>query len=229
MIFIRLIEWKLITGWLNAQENDKILDVACGYGELSYKISNKFKCNVYGIDLSQNLIKKATEINQEAGNSKCHFSVANAESLPFDDDFFDGVISSSALEHFTNDETALNEIKRVLKPNGNIVMTVDSLSYPITEDLKVIHKEKYGVEKYYSYQSLNEVCERVGLKITKYEYIVKSSIGSVFYNYIIIKKGMPLYLAPISLIVYPICLLSDKISRNDFGYSLIVECKIIGE
>ncbi len=229
MIFVRLIEWKLIISWLDALEYDKVLDVACGYGELSYKISKQFKCSVYGIDISPKLVKKATKINQELGNKKCYFYVSNAESLPFDDDFFERIVSSSALEHFKNDETALKEMKRVLKPNGNIVMTVDSLSYPLNKDLNLIHKEKFGVETYYTYQTLKGICEKVGLEITKHEYIIKSSVSSMFYNYIIIKKGMALYLTPISLIGYYICLFSDKISNDRFGYSLCVECKIIGE
>jgi len=103
------------------QAEEKILDSGCANGRL-YEILKEKKIDYYGIDISENLIKIAQNKYPEA-----KFQVANALNLPFQDNFFDKVFSISVLHNIPSKEFKiqyLQEIKRVLKPNGFLILRV---------------------------------------------------------------------------------------------------------
>ena len=103
------------------QAKEKILDSGCANGRL-YEILKEKKIDYYGIDISENLIKIAQNKYPEA-----KFQVANALNLPFQDNFFDKVFSISVLHNIPSKEFKiqyLQEIKRVLKPNGFLILRV---------------------------------------------------------------------------------------------------------
>ncbi len=99
-----------------------ILDVGCGNGEVTKVILSRRKIKFdVGIDLS------AKEI-EFAKNSDCFKKclVGDVYSLPFKKGTFATVFSNSVIEHIPNLETALSEMSRVLKKNGQFVITVPS-------------------------------------------------------------------------------------------------------
>jgi len=101
---------RLISKYLKVREKDLLLDIGCGTG-----ISTRFfKCKSIGIDNSKGMLKKA--------GKNCVFG--DAESLPFKDKMFDIVISVTAMHNFKDTETSIKEIKRVLKRNGKVAVTL---------------------------------------------------------------------------------------------------------
>ena len=96
---------KLIKKYLKTKPDDKLLDVGCGTG----LTTQPWKCKRYGIDPAKKLLEKAREKNNIT------YKLAKAESIPFKDNFFDIVISITAIQNFSNIEKALKEIKRVGK------------------------------------------------------------------------------------------------------------------
>ncbi|WP_036480249.1 class I SAM-dependent methyltransferase [Myxosarcina sp. GI1] len=101
--------------------NEKVLDVACGTGELAKLILEQNSSQqISGIDLSANMLQVAREKCREYSNVE--FQQATASKLPFDDESFDLVICASALHYFENPQLALLEIKRVLKTNGRLII-----------------------------------------------------------------------------------------------------------
>jgi ubiquinone/menaquinone biosynthesis C-methylase UbiE len=100
----------------------KVLDAGCGGGRnLIYFLRNDYE--VYGIDPNPNAVSAVKQLSQTLShaNSKENFVVASAENLPFDDNYFDLVISSAVLhfasnpDHFDN---MIHSMWRVLKPGG---------------------------------------------------------------------------------------------------------------
>ncbi len=89
----------------------RVLEVGCGQGHLTRALAAQ-GVDIIGIDANPN----APEI---AGNGLVRWM--NAESLDFEDNTFDVVISVHALEHIPDLESALSEIARVLKPGGEAV------------------------------------------------------------------------------------------------------------
>lgn len=94
-----------------------ILDFGCGDGWVSIDLAHKGH-EVYGIDISIELVNKARKWAEESGVShKAHFEEMTGENLLYQDNFFDAVVGSAVLHH-TDFELALNSIYRVLKPGG---------------------------------------------------------------------------------------------------------------
>ena len=85
--------------------------------------------NVTGIDVAPAIVAEA-----ETRNPGMEAVVANVRSLPFDEASFDIVFSGSTLDHFesaANIQTALGELRRVLRPGGTLILTLDNPANPI--------------------------------------------------------------------------------------------------
>ncbi len=106
------------------QKGEKILDAGCGHGYL-YPAFKEKQVQYYGVDFSEKLIKIAQK-NFPEGN----FFVANILNLPFSDNFFDKVFSISVLHHIPSEKFRIRffeELKRVLKPKGKLILRVWNL------------------------------------------------------------------------------------------------------
>ncbi len=98
----------------------KVLDVGCGNGYVLSKYAWE-GAEVYGIDITQagiDLCRKRFEYSQLNGD----FQVADAQDIPFPDNTFDCVCSMGVLHHVPNTQNALDEIYRVLKPGGRLIV-----------------------------------------------------------------------------------------------------------
>jgi ubiquinone/menaquinone biosynthesis C-methylase UbiE len=107
--------------WAQLDPNSTVLDVACGTGTFERLVLLEQPTqSIIGVDLSNKML--------EIAQQKCHgypnisFQNASAVALPFSDRSFDVVVSASALHYFDDPIAALIEMKRVLKPEGELVM-----------------------------------------------------------------------------------------------------------
>ena len=225
--FIRQMEWRNMLDWLEPKEGERILDIACGGGTLSLKIAEK-GCEVYGVDLSEDAINSAKRL-AEREKIACEFKVGSAEDLPYPDGYFDKVVCSSSLEHFKDDMKALKGMYRVLKPNGSVVLTTDSFTYPIGDELKEMHRKIAYISNYYTIEKLKERFEIAGFEMNQSKYLLNSGITSFFFKVgIKIKWSGKLWMV-VSFIAYPLCLVSDRLfGVKDKGYTLIAEGKKAG-
>lgn len=97
-----------------------VLDVGCGTGVLLEAILRRFPTvQVTGVDLSPSMLHFARQRLPD------HIRLVEgpAEDLPVDDARFDLVVSCSAFHYFDRPDKALDEMKRVLKPGGQLVIT----------------------------------------------------------------------------------------------------------
>lgn len=99
--------------WLNAQPGEYILDLGCGDGQLSQRITNT-GAHVLGVDASAEMVVAARERGIEAEQAK-------AEALPFRDATFDAVFSNAALHWVRGQDAMLAQVYRVLKSGGRFV------------------------------------------------------------------------------------------------------------
>ena len=100
-----------------------VLDVACGTGDMVVELCKK-GCTVTGVDLSEEMLDIAKRKTASATFllAPCTFHLGNAEALPFADGEFDAVTCAFGVRNFVHLEKGLNEMLRVLKPGGMMVI-----------------------------------------------------------------------------------------------------------
>jgi len=103
----------------------RVLDLACGSGRHTLYLA-KLGFEVYGIDISEEGIKIAKSL-LDKNNIYAELTIGSMyEKLPYDNNFFDGIICIRSLNHSTieNIRKAIGEMERVLKPEGLVYITV---------------------------------------------------------------------------------------------------------
>jgi ubiquinone/menaquinone biosynthesis C-methylase UbiE len=106
------------------QKSPLILDVATGTGRLPLAMVRhpQFEGRVVGVDLSRKMLHYATK-NLYPYEERVDFIWSPAEKLPFEDDTFDVVTCLEALEFMTRPKAVLEELVRVLRPGGLLLVT----------------------------------------------------------------------------------------------------------
>ena len=103
---------------------ERILDVGCGDGNFSVLLKEACKAKeVYGIEISE----KGVEMARKNG-VKCYQLDVDEEDFPFEDNYFDAVTAFEIIEHLFDPDHFLEEVYRVLKPNGIFVLSTPNLA-----------------------------------------------------------------------------------------------------
>jgi len=95
------------------------LDIACGEGYGAYLLGQS-ALQVFGMDIDEKVIRFAKEKYKK---DNLEFKPGNIENTEFEDYSFDVVISFETIEHLDNHVAAMSEIKRILKPDGILIMS----------------------------------------------------------------------------------------------------------
>ena len=103
---------------LNIANETKVLDVACGTGDICFEILKYHSVSVTGLDLSQNMINLANEKANKRNQANVTFIHGDAENLPLESNSIDYLTISYGFRNISNYEIALSEFYRVLKPKG---------------------------------------------------------------------------------------------------------------
>ncbi|KAK8471906.1 hypothetical protein PHAVU_002G064000 [Phaseolus vulgaris] len=152
--------WKrMAVSWTGAKLGDRVLDVCCGSGDLSFLLSHK----VIGLDFSKDQLSIASS-RQQLLSKKCFTNIewveGDALDLPFMDGWFDAITMGYGLRNVVDKHKAMQEIFRVLK-TGSTVSILDfnksneSLTSAITEwmidNVVVPVASGYGLSEEYKY------------------------------------------------------------------------------
>jgi ubiquinone/menaquinone biosynthesis C-methylase UbiE len=122
---------RLAVEQLDLPDHSTIVDVGCGTGSALRYAAAKVKNGILiGIDPVPRMIeiaKKSTKENKTG--YQIHFKVGSAENLPVKDSIADLVLAFDSIDHWQDVHKGLNEILRILKPEGNFIIVKD-LSVP---------------------------------------------------------------------------------------------------
>ncbi len=99
---------------------ERVLDVACGSGTAALVAARRY-CTVIGIDYVPALLERA-RLRARAERFEAEFLEADAQQLPFPDDSVDAVLSVYGVQFAPDQPRAANELLRVTRPGGRIVL-----------------------------------------------------------------------------------------------------------
>jgi len=110
--------------WLEDVRCPLILDVGAGTGRFPAAMlaDDRFDGQIWGLDLSIGMLRKARERVASFGE-RCTLIWEDADALPFPDETFDAVACLEALEFTPSPERTLNELMRMLRPGGVLLLT----------------------------------------------------------------------------------------------------------
>lgn len=99
----------------------RVLDVACGTGDLSIELNKNSKAHIIGTDFCRPMLEFAHS-KSLAETHTIPYVESDALSLPFDDDEFDALTIAFGLRNLANFKDGLKELCRILKPGGRLAI-----------------------------------------------------------------------------------------------------------
>lgn len=118
--FVDKVETDLAFSLFKPNSGMKILDVGCGTGNFSIKLA-EMGCKVVGIDKSEEMLSKA-RVKAKSKGLDIEFHTMDVYDLEFSDESFDGVFSMAAFEFIKEAQSAYDEMYRVLKKDGYLLI-----------------------------------------------------------------------------------------------------------
>ncbi len=161
--------WKKFTiAKTNVKQGDKVLDIAGGTGDLAYKFCQKVgsKGEVYLSDINHSMLMVGKEkLTNKGCIGNIKFVQANAECLPFEDNYFDIITIAFGLRNVTDKDKALKSMYSKLKPGGRLFVL--EFSKPILPMLSTIYDK-------YSFTALPIMGKLVANDSESYKYLAES-------------------------------------------------------
>jgi len=135
------IKWRKKVVEIVGKNNPKqILDIATGTGDLALMMAKLNPEKIIGLDISEGMLavgkEKIAKVNL---SKKIEMVVGDSEEMPFNDDTFDAITVSFGVRNFANLDKGIQEIARVLKPSGVLVIleTSNPTKFPFKQGYKL--------------------------------------------------------------------------------------------
>jgi ubiquinone/menaquinone biosynthesis C-methylase UbiE len=164
---LRQMRIRRVLPYIREYTDCRLLDIGCGWDASFLRAAEPFICSGVGVDFKAPKLRTG-KIRTERLTLQGH--------LPFADASFDLVTMLAVLEHLEQPKAILQEIYRVLRPGGNLVLTVPSkAAQPVLEFLAfrlgVVSRAEIADHKvYYNRETLTLLLEEVGLEVITHRY-----------------------------------------------------------
>jgi SAM-dependent methyltransferase len=149
-----LRERLLLDMLLSSRPGRRVLNVGAGQGTFSRRLEER-GFNVTSVDESEAAVEV---LRRRLAGDVCR---ADVVALPFPDGSFAAAVLGEVLEHVPDDETALREVARVLRPGGRVAISVPAGEHLGPSDRWAGHLRRYTRSK------LLNVCARAGLRVDR--------------------------------------------------------------
>ncbi|NLE07055.1 MAG: class I SAM-dependent methyltransferase [Parcubacteria group bacterium] len=149
--------------------NKRVLDIGCGNGTTLMYLRKHFNIKGVGIDISKNVVKKLQENIKDANLSFYEGDFRNLQTIEHNQ--FDIILSFGVIEHFEEYGLALAEARRILKPNGQLILIQPHLfSFGFVQEqyLRLMNKWKFGKQKDFSCFYYRLLLQKLGFKDIKF-------------------------------------------------------------
>lgn len=160
----KYIEIKRIRRLSNLSPNKTVLEIGCGTGNGSKLIKKYFQSKrIYATDLDKRMVDIAKKKNNDDSIS---FEVQNATKLKYKNNHFDAIFDLGVIHHIPNWEDCLKELKRVLKPKGQLIiedLSIETFSTPFGKLMKKVLDHPYN--SMHKEEEFVEFLKKIGFKI----------------------------------------------------------------
>lgn len=162
---------------LNPKSDGRYLDIGCGTGNYTIALAEK-GVNILGVEPSEKMLLEAKNRNR-----RIEWLKGSAEKIPCENDFFNGIIATLTLHHWTDLQKSFVELNRVLANNGKIVIFTST-----PEQMKGYWLNHYfpkmlqsSMEQMPSILDIQTTIPHTELEITSYEkYFVQDDLQDCF-------------------------------------------------
>ncbi len=177
-----------IFNWIDRTKPQRVLDAGCGRGFYVNALQFfSFIKEIHGCDINEHYLKIA---QNNVRDRRIKITRASLYVLPYPDGYFDCIVCSEVLEHLKKDSRALQELKRVLKPKGLLLITVPNMNFPFLWDplnwflMKIFHTHVNkniwwlaGIwadhERLYTKKEIIDLLQKSKLKIEEIHLVVR--------------------------------------------------------
>jgi len=227
---IFLFFWKkFVSG--NRSKDIKILDIGCGDGSYIKTINKIGYKNTYGVDFANEAIGFCKE--KRVKNIRLH----NMENgLPFfENNFFDVVVMLDSLEHIKNENKILEEINRILKPGGVILINVPAHQFLWSHHDEYLHHQRRYSKKYFTKKMNDHNFKIKRLTFTNFFIFLPGFLIILLKRYITKSKVIAdtqeinVVLNPILKLLYDMEIFLLHFANFPFGFSLFAVVKKLND
>lgn len=113
---------------LPVKAGDRLVDIGCGVGGPARYMAQRFGCEVDGVDITPAFVEAANRLTEMVGlQDRVRIVLGDGQSLPFDDDSFDGGYAQHVTMNVPDRKAFFAEAFRVLKPGAFFALTEHGL------------------------------------------------------------------------------------------------------
>ena len=125
------------------QSSDKVIDIGCGSGLFLPIVARRCR-KLVGVDISPEFIQDSRETIDRFELTNTHVCLAKSEELPFPDGEFDVILMVDAIHHIYHLAETISEMKRVLKPNGKLIIFEPNILNPALFLMCLLDRNEWG-------------------------------------------------------------------------------------
>ncbi len=166
--------------------NGKVLEIGCGSGLGTQLIHEHFlPSSIVGIDLDQKMIEIA---KRRISNIKANFQVTDVSNLPFENNTFDAVFDFGIIHHVPNWEKAIEQIVRVTKSGGLLILedlSIETFESPAGKLARTFLDHPYG--RMFKQSEFVQQLEKCGTEILAEK--TYTNFGTIRYFVVVARKN----------------------------------------
>lgn len=173
----KIHEFREVLKGASVGSDHSILDLGCGSGFQTQVLARRCR-HALGLDVAPGQIERAKQfLRNSCVEERVEFLCSRLEEAGLPAASFDRVFSFCVLEHIPNLSVVLRELVRLLKPGGEMHLSVDALSSIRDSALLERHRREHSVVQYFTPATLRTELESAGLQVTEIFPIMKGEFA----------------------------------------------------